>query len=160
MLTYALNKSFMEMDLAIKAATHNLNSDELKKDVNYRVGTFLHWLLDTYEYLQSIGENPLSQNEKAFFSGLRYANNKLKHDVNVIQLYERKGGFSFPMHFPFASEIITFRWTEIEEGENSQWKKQRKKYQDHLSHEEIIPTAEKALSLLKKFKSSCVSSKS
>lgn len=148
------------MQSSINAATSDLNNEELKKDVNYRVGTFLHWLFDTYEYLQSIGENPLSQNEKAFFSGLRYANNKLKHDVNVIQLYERKGGFSFPMHFPFASEIITFRWTEIEEGENSQWKKQHKKYQDHISHEEIIPTAEKALSLLKKFKSSCVSSKS
>ena len=152
MLTYALNKSFIEMDLAINAATQNLNSNELKKDVNYRVGTFLHWLLDTYEYLQNIKENPLSQNEKAFFSGLRYANNKLKHDVNVIQLYERTGGCSFPMQFPFVSEIITFRWTEIKEEKNPKWKKQHKNYQDHISHKEIISITEKALSLLKKFR--------
>lgn len=66
MLKYALIKSFCEMKSAIEAATQELNNDDLKKEVNFRVGTFLHWLLDTYEYLEVSCKNPLNREEQAF----------------------------------------------------------------------------------------------
>ena len=52
MLQYALKKSFEEMQTVIKLAEKDLNNDNLKKEVNYRVGTFLHWLIDYYEWLE------------------------------------------------------------------------------------------------------------
>lgn len=66
MLKYALSKSFSEMKSAIEVAAQELNNNELKKEVNFRVGTFLHWLLDTYEYLAVSCKNPLSWEEQAF----------------------------------------------------------------------------------------------
>ena len=70
MLQYAIKKSFEEMQSVIKLAETDLNNDELKKEVNYRVGTFLHWLLDYYERLEKIYEKKLDKNDISSFSGL------------------------------------------------------------------------------------------
>lgn len=150
MLKYALDKSFEEMQITIEHAEQDLNNDKLKKEVNYRVGTFLHWLLDNYEWIEKTHTVCFEKEEKAFFSGLRYANNKLKHDTNVIQLYERDGGFSFPISFPFSSEIITFKWINIEEKDN-RYKKQHENYAHFINEQEIVPISKKALEILKKY---------
>lgn len=132
MLRYALNKSFEEMQAVIKLAESDLNNDELKKEVNYRVGTFLHWLLDYYEWLEKTQKGKLNKNDISFFSGLRYANNKLKHDPDVIQIYERTGGFSFPIIFPLSIEKIEFKWGRIHAGENSKYQNQYENYVTYI----------------------------
>lgn len=48
MFQYAIEKSYDEMCLVFKLAKEDLNNDELKKEMNFRIGTFLHWLLDYY----------------------------------------------------------------------------------------------------------------
>ncbi len=54
MLDYALRRSFEEMKTTLFNAGNDLNSEELKKEVNFRVGTFLHWLIDNYKRLEKL----------------------------------------------------------------------------------------------------------
>lgn len=152
MLQYAIKKSFEEMQSVIKLAETDLNNDELKKEVNYRVGTFLHWLLDYYEWLEKTYEKKLDKNDISFFSGLRYANNKLKHDPTVIQIYERTGGFSFPITFPLSIEKIEFKWGKIDVEKNPKRQNQYNNYITYIEGKEIIIVSQKALKRLDNYK--------
>lgn len=59
---------------------------------------------------------------------MRYANNKLKHDPKVIQVYELTGGLSFPIEFPLNCEAIAFRWGNINSDEKGKFKNQYNNY--------------------------------
>ncbi len=67
MYKYAVTTSYSEMEKIIKVAEEDLNNEELKKEVNYRVGTFLHWLLDYYEYIEKTCNQKISENDSLFF---------------------------------------------------------------------------------------------
>lgn len=152
MLRYALNKSFEEMQIVIKSAESDSNNDELKKEVNYRVGTFLHWLLDYYEWLEKTYIGKLNKDDISFFSGLRYANNKLKHDPNVIQIYECTGGMTFPITFPLSIEKIEFKWGKIDLEKNSKYQNQYNNYITYVDGKEIITLSQYALKKLENYK--------
>ncbi len=136
----------------IKLAEKDLNNDNLKKEVNYRVGTFLHWLIDYYEWLEKTYVGSIDKSDIAFFSGLRYANNKLKHDPTVIQIYERTGGVSFPVTFPLVIEKIEFKWGKIDLEENPKYQKQYNNYITYIGGKEIITLSQQALKQLEKYK--------
>ncbi|NLV74209.1 MAG: hypothetical protein GXY52_05955 [Chloroflexi bacterium] len=53
MLDYALRRSFEEMREILSKAGDYPHCDDIKKEVNYRVGTFLHWLIDNHERLKT-----------------------------------------------------------------------------------------------------------
>lgn len=146
MIEYALNQSCDEMKTTLSDAKHDLNNDDLKKAVNYRVGTFLHWLIDSYERLEKLAD--VSQDDKSFFSGLRYANNKLKHDLNTIKIYKRTGGFSFPISFPMSIPAIEFKWSVYENEANAKYKNQFDNYVRFIQDTDIIEISEKALSII------------
>lgn len=146
MIEYALHQSFVEMKLTLSKAKNNPNNEELKKEVNYRVGTFLHWLIDAYERIES--SSAVAQFDKSFFSGLRYANNKLKHDLNIIKVYQQTGGFSFPISFPFSSPITEYKCCIYEDETNEKYKKQYKNYARYIQNTNIIEICEKAFSII------------
>lgn len=146
MIKYALSKSYDEMKSTLQVAGEDLNNEELKKEVNYRVGTFLHWLINNYERLEQSAD--VSHEDKSFFSGLRYANNKLKHDINAIKVYQRTGGFSFPMTFPLSIEAIQFKWCEYKREINPNYENQFKNYVRFIQGNEILQISEKALSII------------
>ncbi|TYC87113.1 hypothetical protein FXB42_05480 [Acetobacterium wieringae] len=150
MFEYALRKSYEEMIAVIRIAEEDLNNEELKKEVNFRVVNFLHCLFDYYERLEKNEEILIDCNDKQFFSGLRYANNKLKHDPSVLKVYQRTGGFSFPIEFPLIIEKITFNWDAITEDENPRNQKQYQNYIAHIQGKEIIRVSKDALERLKK----------
>lgn len=79
MFGHALHKSYDELYFAIVIAKNNLNNDEIKIDVNYRLGTCLHWMMDLWERVEDNDEIQISQEHKTLFSAFRYANNELKH---------------------------------------------------------------------------------
>lgn len=146
MIEYALRQSYEEMKTTLTDAKYDLNNDELKKAVNYRVGTFLHWLIDSYERVEKFAV--VSQDDKSFFSGLRYANNKLKHDTNTIKIYQRTGGFSFPISFPLSIPAIEFKWCGYENEANAKYKNQFDNYARFIQDTDIMETSEKALSII------------
>lgn len=149
MFRYAIDKSFAEMQETLEQAEQDLNNETLKKEVNFRIGTFLHWVFDYYEWLEKNNGNRLDQEDISFMSGLRYANNKLKHDAKVVQIYRRTGGFTFPLAFSFESEIISFKWGSIE-SQDTRNMNQYKNYNAYINNHEILCISEKVLEILKK----------
>lgn len=149
MFEYALSRSYEEMKFALSSALYDLNNEELKKEVNYRVGSFLHWSIDYYERLEK-GAN-ICADHKSFFSGLRYANNKLKHDLNSIQVYQRTGGFSFPLSFPFSIPSIEYKWYAFQYEPNKKYINQFNNYKLFISDKQIIEIADKALIIIKEY---------
>lgn len=148
MFIYAIMHSHSELQKAIQSAEKDFNNDEVKKEVNFRTGSFLHWIIDYYEWLERTYDIQLGPDEKAFFSGLRYANNKLKHDPEIIQLYDCTGGVSFPISFPLYIEAIRYVWKNIPCENSSQWENQHKNYLTYVSNKEILMVAHKALKIL------------
>jgi hypothetical protein len=146
MIQYALNRSYEEMKATLANARKDLNNDNLKKEVNYRVGTFLHWLIDCYDRLpkQAVA-NPA---DKSFFSALHYANNQLKHDLNTIKIYERIGGYKFPIKFPRSIPAIEFRWCKYLVEPNPRYQQQHENYVSFVQDKEIITIADRALSII------------
>lgn len=56
------------MKKVLEIAEKYVNNDELKKEVNYRVGTFLHWLLDYYEYIEKTCNQTIKENDSSFLA--------------------------------------------------------------------------------------------
>ena len=148
MIEYALRQSYEEMKTILIDAENDLNNDELKKAVNYRVGTFLHWLVDSYDRLELEQLADISKDDKSFFSGLHYANNKLKHDINTIKIYQRTGGFSFPTSFPLSIPAIEFKWCVYANEYNAKYLNQFNNYVRFIQDTDILQTSEKALSII------------
>lgn len=149
MFEYALSRSYEELKSVISSASTDLNNEGLKKEVNYRVGSFLHWCMDYYERLEKNAN--ICENHKSFFSGLRYANNKLKHDTSIIQVYRRTGGFSFPISFPFSMPSIEFKWYAFQYETNKKYINQFNNYKLFISDKQIIEIADKVLIIIKEY---------
>lgn len=147
MFGYALRKSYDEFCSVVDCSKNDLNNDEIKKDVNYRLGTCLHWMMDLWERVASDEETQILQEHKALFSAFRYANNELKHGKTLVTLYQRTGGVSFPISFPLEIPPIAFRWAEIDLS-LPKYESQFKHYQDLLEGKDIVETVQDALHLI------------
>lgn len=150
MIGRALRKSYDELCSVVNISKNDLNNDELKKDVNYRLGTCLHWMMDLWERVESDEEIQILQEHKVLFSAFRYANNELKHGRTLVTLYQRTGGFSFPISFPLEIPSITFRWAEIDLSA-SRYENQFKHYQALLEGKDIVETVQDAINLIDKY---------
>ena len=140
LLEYALFKSYNELNCSVMAAKSDLNKPELMKEVGFRLGTCLHWLIDVWERVES---KCIDNSHKSYFSAFRYANNKLKHEVTLVELQQRTGGFSFPIHFPHVIPAVTIKWVKLDLGESKN-KGQHNNYQNLLQGKEIIETVNSA----------------
>ena len=139
MFTLALQKSFDELITIIEKATSDLNNNELKTEVNYRLGTYLHWMMDFWERIEGDSIHSITQEHKSLCSAFRYANNELKHGKNLVTLYQRTGGFSFPIRFPLTIERIEFKWAVLELSKKS-YESQFLNYQTLLEEKPLLDT--------------------
>ena len=154
LLDHAISRSFTELKDSVRNAEKNLNESLLQMDVNYRLGTFLHWVLDYNEWITKNYNNTFNNEEQHFFSGLRYANNKLKHAPDIIKMYDRTGGFSFPISFPMRIEEITFRWVKLGyEEESDKYENQYKNYVKYIEGNNVLKISEEAIEVLSKYSS-------
>jgi len=147
MFKYCLDRSFDELCSSIEACGNDLNNPELKIEVSYRLGTCLHWLINS---LERIVKNKICETHKPYISALRYANNKLKHDVMLIELYQRSGGFTFPIRLTFIIPAITFRWLTLENS-NSKYQEQFNNYKTFLQGKDLIETITEAKDIITKY---------
>ena len=146
MFTYALQKSFEELFAAIDTAKKDWNNDELRKDANFRLGSYLHWIMDFWERIEK--KATISSEDKSFFSAFRYANNKLKHGKELLALYNLSGGLEFTdFEFPFSSEPIELVWAEFEKSEK-EFENQFENYQAILQGKQIEDTINQSKEIL------------
>jgi len=72
----------------------------------------------------------------------------LKHDLNVIQIYNWTGGLEIPLHIPLSIPPIVFKWCTYNEPSNPRFKDQHKYYVLYIQDNDIIEVSEKALSII------------
>jgi len=150
MFTFALQNSFEELKVSITCAERDLHNDELKKEVNYRLGTYLHWMMNLWERIEKNEVIQIAQEHKSLISAFRYANNELKHGKSLVTLYQRTGGFSFPISFPLVIEAIAFKWAKLEMS-NKGHESQFTNYQLYLEGKQIIDTIIDAKEIVEKY---------
>lgn len=88
----------------------------------------------------------LSDEDKKYMLALRFANNILKHDINLFEFTEQTGSMSFPMSFPMEIEVREIRWKKL--IDNGRFESQYKNYMDCLYNEAVVGTCKKAIDIL------------
>jgi hypothetical protein len=147
MFVYNFEQSCDELFAVLKDAKNDLNNSDLKKDLNFRLSNFLHSLIDYWERIENDVE--IDSEERRQLSAFRYAQNELKHGIEVVSLYERSGGFSFPIHFPMSIPDIIYRWASLKVS-NPKFEKQHKNYEDLLQGENLISSVETVKKMIAK----------
>ena len=70
---------------SVNNALMNTQNSALIEDVNYRLGSYLYWMISIWTRFEK--ENPQIDSETtAFMSALRYAYNSVKHDCILVEL--------------------------------------------------------------------------
>jgi hypothetical protein len=139
MFAFAMQKSFEELSATIANATNDLNDANLKEEVNLRLGTYIHWMMDYWERIEKSDKVKITEDHKSLFSAFRYANNELKHGKNLVTLYQRTGGLSFPFSFPISFERIEFKWATLELSKKARLS-QFANYQSYLDGKPLLDT--------------------
>lgn len=79
MLLYSMNTAYNELVEALKRA------DE--KEVYFRLGSCLHWIMDCYDRVKGIG---IEKQDEEMFRAVKGANNAQKHIRQLYKLHEEK----------------------------------------------------------------------
>ena len=94
-LMYAMEHSYSEMKIEIDQILKKKDyTTEDENSIFYAVGTCLHAMLD---YAERIRSNDLDKDTRDAF---KYANNGLKHGIEVETITKSTGGITFPIQFP------------------------------------------------------------
>ena len=142
---YALEKARDRLEVAIESRDNN--------EIYTATGELLLWVLTTDEWHKKHYKNAYEErrdnNEKGqLLLGLIHAYNSMKHNMNFIEIHQRKGGVNFAsFSFPLAFPPITVHWTTI--GQLNEGGKRRiKDYIDFIEGKEIISTFDTAIEFL------------
>ena len=149
MFMLGITMSTNELKETLALANTDLNNVALNKQLTYRLGTALHWLIDYWERVEQRFGN-LPREEASFFSALRYANNQLKHEFTLTRLYKRTGGMHFPFHFPLVFEAVLYVWSLESTGQTGH-ANQLNNYKLYLHDKKVIETIEEAIGILEKY---------
>lgn len=118
--------------------------DEEKREIFFAVGTCLHWILDYAERVD------VRKQDKEIISAFRYANNSLKHSIEVKRITEEIGGFEFPIEFPFESSAREVIWSITDDGDK-RWENQRNNYKKFLEGKNVNETCKNVIETLEKY---------
>lgn len=132
MLLYSMNKAYDEL---VKV----LNSPD-EKEVYFRFGSCLHWVIDCYDRLPHKREE---QEMAWFFEALRGANNCLKHNRMLRKLEKAVGRKTYPSKYPNAYGVY-YLWENIEKMKGMKHC-QQKAYQEMLYEKKISDSMKKAI---------------
>ena len=131
MLLYSMNKAYEEL----KCAMIEYNTNE--KEVYFRLGSCLHWIMDCYERVKEI----VPEEQKILFLSLAAANNAQKH----LKEFEKMSvitGNGYPKQYP-KRYGVKYTWKSLEEVPlNSRTEK--KLYQEKLLGRNIMKTLTEA----------------
>lgn len=86
-MKFSLEKMSSEIHRILNMIVYD---DEEKREIFFVVGICLHWILD---YAARID---VKEQNKEIISAFKYANNSLKHSIEVKKITEEVGGFEFP----------------------------------------------------------------
>lgn len=123
-------------------------NDEEKREIFFAVGTCLHLILD---YAERVRVEANSQDKK-IISAFRYANNSLKHSIEVKGITEEIGGFEFQIKFPFESSVREVIWSSTIDGKDKRWENQRENYKKFLEGKNVNETCNNVIEMLEKCK--------
>jgi len=134
--TYALEKSHDEL-IAILACVHeNAYLNDLTHEINYRLGTYLFWLLSTWERIEKNTQFQICAADMEYMRALKHAYNSIKHEETLVEPIStaKKGGFTFPIVFPLIIPMSKFVWVKLHD--TGKFQNQLKKYQQTLVNEQ------------------------
>ena len=148
MFKYSIKRSFEELEKSLELCDLKHDDKEYLKEVNYKVGTFIHWLIDYYDRVKVERKIKIKGDDDYFFSGIKYLNNTIKHEISFIKISYINGGITFPIKFPMVIPAICFKFVEITELKNKRYEKQHNNYHKYIADKEIISICERALDIL------------
>lgn len=142
---YSMKFSFEEMCSEIhRILDMTVYTDKEKREIFFAVGTCLHWILDYAERIV------VREQDKEIISAFRYANNSLKHSIEVKRITEEVGGFEFPIEFPLEIPEREVIWSIIDDGDK-RWENQRKNYKKLLEGKNVNETCKNIIKVLEKY---------
>ena len=146
---FSLDESFNEMCLNIEQLNKKRTDKEYLLESNYRIGTFIHWIIDYYDRLKECKK--INGSDKEFFSGIKFLNNALKHEKSIIKISQIQGGMTFPTTFPTCIPKFHFEFIKLNLT-NKKYEHQYELYCKYIFEKDVIEICEKALKILKSIK--------
>lgn len=144
---YAMDKAYERLKKAIE--------DGHDQKIYAATGELLLWVIavDEWHMLEkqkSYEDKRDSDVDGVVLTGMRFAVNAIKHNMNFIQIHHKTGGFTSPVTFPIISFKVEVIWTEAKNIPlKDRYKKQRKKYINTIEGKEVLPTFNQALNFLR-----------
>ena len=143
-LMYAMEHSYSEMKIEIDQILKNKDyTTEDENSIFYAVGKCLHAIL---EYAERIRSNDLDKNRLDAF---KYANNGLKHGIEVEPITKPASGITFPIQFPLEIPVRRIIWKVKWDARS---KRQEEMYLKHLDGQDVVSTCGEFIERLKKLK--------
>ncbi len=106
------------------------------------MGTCLHSILD---YAERIQEQNAGLNEN-ILCAFKYANNRLKHVIEIERITDSTGGMTFPIQFPLTIPVKRIVWKVNWKARS---KHQQKMYLQYLDGEDMVKTCGEFIEELK-----------
>lgn len=138
---YAMQESYEEMKKEIKSIlAQNMYSEAERNRIFYLVGSCLHHILDYAE------RSWVDEKDQALLSAFRFANNSLKHNIQIVEITKHEGGFTFPITFPLVMPEREIVWRIEASGK---FENQEENYKKYLDGKNVIDTCGEAIEILK-----------
>ena len=135
MIDFTLLKKEIKSILA-----QNMYSEKERNRIFYLVGSCLHHILDYAE------RSWVDEKGRSLISAFRFANNSLKHNIQVVEITKHEGGFSFPITFPLVMPEREIVWRIEASGK---FENQEENYKKYLDGKNVIDTCGEAIEILK-----------
>ncbi len=134
-IIYSLEKSVNDLEQVINNSIKNNNHNY--EDIYNSLGITLLWIGSCLDRLKSVGVK-YNENEVNYEQAFRGAYNAQKHSISLVGFQQyKKGGISFPIHFPLAIPAPNYYFNKLDENVIN-FKEQIKTYNDILSNKPII----------------------
>ena len=142
-LMYAMEHSYSEMKIEIDQILKKKDyTTEDENSIFYAVGKCLHAMLD---YAERIRSNDF---DKDTLDAFKYANNGLKHGIEVETITKPTGGITFPIHFPLEIPVRRIIWKVKWDARS---KRQEEMYLKHLDGKDVVSTCGEFIERLKEY---------
>lgn len=143
---YAMTESFNQMEIKVQRILNmSKYTDDESNELFLAVSSCLHSILNYAERIK------LDKKDESLISAFRYANNSLKHCIEIKTIVAPKSGLVFPMHFSLAIPKRKIVWSIVGK-EDSKYENQRIRYKEFLSEKDVIETCKNVIDILEKYK--------
>ncbi len=142
---YAMTESFHQMEKEIhRVLNMSQYTEKESNELFLAVSSCLHYIMDYADRVE------LNEKDKSLISAFRYANNSLKHCIEVKTIAVPRGGLVFPIHFPLVIPKKEIVWS-IVDNEDAKFENQRTRYKEFLGGKDVIETCKNTIDMLEKY---------